>query len=123
MRPLPRFLSRLGLGAAAVALACAPRGDASGSAGVDQGRTLFQGTCATCHGPNGEGMPRLGKDLRAGAFVRQRSDEELVAFLKQGRPATHPENLTRVDMPPRGGNPTLTDEDLAAIVVYLRTLS
>jgi disulfide bond formation protein DsbB len=122
MRRRQRSGVRLGLAAAVLAMACAPGDGGPAPADLDLGRALFRGTCATCHGANGEGMPRLGKDLRADAFVRGRSDAQLVEFLKEGRPANHPENLTRVDMPPRGGNPALTDEDLAAIVAYLRSL-
>ena len=64
----------------------------------------------------------LGKGLRDNAFSQALSDEELIAFLDEGRPATHSLNTTGIDMPPRGGDPTLSDEDLANIVAYLRTL-
>ncbi len=104
-------------------VACGRGGGAAASAAdVTRGRALFQGTCATCHGSDAAGMPRLGRGLHGNAFVRARTDRELVDFLRQGRRATHPENLTRVDMPPKGGNPALTEEDLALIVVYLRSL-
>jgi mono/diheme cytochrome c family protein len=93
------------------------------AADVARGHDLFKGTCATCHGPDAQGMPRLGKNLHENPFVQRQNDEALVAFLKQGRPATHPDNLTRVDMPPKGGNPVLTDDDLKAIVAYLRSIS
>ncbi len=79
-------------------------------------------TCATCHGPTAEGMPRLGKDLHDNAFTKSLDDAALVEFLKEGRPASHPLNERGVDMPPRGGNPALTDDDLGLIVAYLRTL-
>lgn len=65
----------------------------------------------------------LGKDLRDNDFVKTTSDEELVEFLRTGRPADHPLNDRGLDMPPRGGNPALTDEDLAQVVAFLRTLS
>jgi disulfide bond formation protein DsbB len=42
--------------------------------------------------------------------------------LKKGRPASDPANTTKVDMPPKGGNPALTDQDLADIVTYVRSL-
>ena len=90
---------------------------------VAQGHKLFKQTCATCHGPNGEGMPRLGKNLNDNQFTKSMSDAELVQFLKEGRPATHPDNTRGVDMPPKGGNPAITDEDLALIVAYLRTIA
>jgi disulfide bond formation protein DsbB len=45
-----------------------------------------------------------------------------VDFNKPGRPATDPLNPTGVDMPPRGGNPALTDDDLVDIVAFLRSI-
>ena len=89
---------------------------------VAQGHKLFRGTCARCHGPNGEGMPRLGKDLHANAFGKGSSDQELLDFLEKGRSAADPLNERGIDMPAKGGNPTLTEEDLALIVAYLRSL-
>jgi cytochrome c5 len=89
---------------------------------VAQGRTVFQKTCAVCHGADAHGMPKLGKDLHSNEFVRRRSDAEIVQFLKKGRPAGDPLNEGKIDMPPKGGNPALTDDDLRLIVVFLRTL-
>jgi disulfide bond formation protein DsbB len=112
---------------AAVLLLVACGGGAGGGSGtsaeVAQGHELFRSTCATCHGPEAEGMPRLGKNLHDNAFVQGQGDEELVQFLKQGRPASHPDNERGVDMPPKGGNPALSDEDLAKIVAYMRSIS
>jgi mono/diheme cytochrome c family protein len=87
-----------------------------------EGQELFKRTCATCHGPSGEGIAALGKNLNANEFVKENSDAELIEFMKLGRPATHPDNTRGVDMPPKGGNPMLTDQDLAKIVTYLRSL-
>jgi disulfide bond formation protein DsbB len=89
---------------------------------VAQGQQLFI-TCTACHGPDARGIPGLGKDLVNSEFMHSLSDQELVDFIKTGRPIWDPLNTTGVDMPPRGGNPTLTDEDLLAIVVYLRSLT
>ncbi len=89
---------------------------------LDQGRRLFAQSCAACHGAAGKGIPYLGKDFTQSSFVKERGDAELVAFLKQGRPASDPANTTRVDMPPKGGNPALTDEQLFHLVSHLRTL-
>jgi mono/diheme cytochrome c family protein len=94
----------------------------SGTAEAAKGRELYLGTCALCHGSDGEGVARLGKTLEGNEFVDSLSDEELVEFLKQGRPASDPANERGIDMPPRGGNPALADEDLRRIVAYLRTL-
>ncbi len=75
-----------------------------------------------CHGQDAQGSRLMGKDLRRNEFVAMRSDAELIEFLARGRSATHPDNQRGIEMPPRGGNPSLTDEDLAAIVVYLRSI-
>ncbi|HWV38144.1 MAG TPA: c-type cytochrome [Vulgatibacter sp.] len=66
------------------------RGDAA------HGATLFHMECAACHGPDGsgsetwrkalEGKPRLGSlpDLTDGAFLAQRSDDELRDAIRSG---------------------------------------
>ena len=101
--------------------ACGAGGESSQD--TVRGGQLFETNCALCHGRAGEGKPMLGKDLRDNDFAKMMSDEELVDFLRVGRPADHPLNDRGMDMPPRGGNPALTDEDLALIVAFLRTLS
>ena len=45
-----------------------------------------------------------------------------VDFIKEGRARDAQDNETGIAMPPYGGNPRLTDEDLADIVLFLRTL-
>ena len=89
---------------------------------IAAGRELYLTTCAICHGPDAKGIAMLGKDLRANEFVRSLSDAELVAFLAEGRRASHPLNDRGVDMPPRGGNPSLSDEDLGLIAAYIRSI-
>ena len=91
-------------------------------ADVSRGREHYAATCAMCHGFEGEGKSRLGKELQDSPFVKSLSDEELVQFLEEGRPAWDPANERGVDMPPKGGNPDLTNENLMEIVAYLRTL-
>jgi disulfide bond formation protein DsbB len=50
------------------------------------------------------------------------SDDELAQFLALGRPADDPGNTTGVAMPPKGGNPSLSDQDLMDVAAFLRTL-
>lgn len=109
-----------------VALVAACGGGGGGEGGnptLASGEKHFMSTCATCHGRDGHGMPKLGKDLHDNGFTQGLSDDELVAFLIEGRAAWDPLNEQGVDMPPRGGNPALTDENLREIVAYLRTFS
>jgi disulfide bond formation protein DsbB len=89
---------------------------------VAAGQKVFLGTCATCHGKDAHGLPRQGKDLHASQFVAEKNDEEMVAFIKTGRRAGDPLNTTGVDMPPKGGNPALSEADIANVIAYVRTL-
>ncbi len=107
----------------AVSAACGGGGGAPpANPGVQQGKAIYDRICATCHGKDANGLPKLGKGLRDNEFTKSQSDAELVEFMKLGRPATHPLNTTGVDMPPKGGDPTITDQDLQNVVAYLRTL-
>lgn len=89
---------------------------------VAHGQELFA-LCAACHGPDARGIPNLGKDLVDSEFVAGLSDEELLTFIKTGRPLWDPLNTTGIDMPPKGGNPALTDNDILAIIAYIRSLT
>ena len=87
------------------------------------GEQVYSSTCAACHGPSAEGVTGLGPALTGNEFVATLSDDELVTFLEEGRPADHPDNTSGIAMPPKGGNPSLTDQDLYDVVAYLRTLN
>ena len=45
-----------------------------------------------------------------------------MAFIKTGRPASDPANTTGVDMPPKGGNPAMTDQQIMDVIAYMRSL-
>lgn len=94
------------------------------SAGPDSvnGRKLFLGTCASCHGAAGEGVVGQGADLRESAFIAEQSDKQLLAFIKVGRQSFDPASKMGLAMPPRGGNPAITDDALNDIIAYVREL-
>jgi disulfide bond formation protein DsbB len=79
-------------------------------------------TCAGCHGPEGKGIEGLGKDMTSSEFIAGQTDEQLLAFIKTGRPASDPLNTTGVDMPGKGGNPALADAQILDIIAYIRSL-
>ncbi|MBM4107792.1 MAG: c-type cytochrome [Phycisphaerae bacterium] len=81
------------------------------------GRDLFLGTCAACHGPDGKGMPGLGKDLTTSALVASMSDVEFVELVMAGQPLGKP-----LPMPPKGGNDAFTEADLRDIELFVRGL-
>lgn len=95
---------------------------ASGEASADKGEQLFAGTCASCHGQDAKGLEGLGKDLTASEWVAEQTDDQLIEMINTGRPASHELNTTGVDMPPKGGNPALTDEQILDIIAYIQTL-
>ena len=88
----------------------------------DAGKEQYDMICIACHGPGGEGVENLGKPFTTSEFLRERSDEEMVEFIKIGRPTGDPLNTTGVDMPPKGGNPALTEDQIFDIIAYVRTL-
>lgn len=89
---------------------------------VAAGEEQFNSICIACHGPGGTGIEGLGKPFTTSTFLLTVSDQELLEFIKQGRPSTDPLNTTGVDMPPKGGNPALTDAQILDIIAYVRTL-
>ena len=93
-----------------------PPGDAAA------GKIAYEKTCIACHGADLKGMPNLGKNLTTSEFVKGKTNPEMVAFLLVGRPASDPLNTQGIDMPPKGGNPALTETDLLNIVAYVRTM-
>lgn len=88
---------------------------------IELGQQLFRQTCAVCHGADARGG--IGKNLVTSAFLRGLTDQQAVDFIKVGRGVDDPANTTRIVMPPRGGNSALGDEQLQAIVVYLRSIA
>jgi len=88
----------------------------------DAGKEQYDMLCIACHGPGGEGIEGLGKPFTTSEFLREKSDEEMVAFITAGRPMSDPLNTTGVDMPPKGGNPALTEDQILDIIAFVRTL-
>ncbi|RMG64381.1 MAG: cytochrome c [Calditrichaeota bacterium] len=101
---------------AQVKQAALPKGDPV------RGKELYTQSCSACHGPDAKGIPGLGKDLTTSQFAMNLSDAELLDYIKKGRSTDDPLNTTGVAMPPKGGNPSLTDKDIMDIIAYIRTL-
>ena len=99
-----------------VALAALDHGD------IDKGKKWWNAACRSCHGLNGEGVPGQGTALNSSHYVHNHTDAELMKFIDEGRPANSPESVMQLEMPPKGGNPMLKEQDLLDVVAYLRTL-
>lgn len=89
---------------------------------IANGNKIFHSLCVACHGQNGVGMAGNGKALVKNEFVNSLNDDDLLEFIKRGRGPTDPKNTTGIQMPPKGGNPAMTDDDILDVISYLRTL-
>jgi putative heme-binding domain-containing protein len=77
---------------------------------VQDGRRVYEGLCAACHGPDGNLI--AGIDFSRAVFRRVFSDDELAATIMGGIPNT--------PMPP---NPTMRRDEALRVVEYLRSMS
>ncbi|HSC14615.1 MAG TPA: c-type cytochrome [Gammaproteobacteria bacterium] len=77
---------------------------------IQDGRRIYEGQCAACHGPDGNLI--AGIDFSRGVYRRAFSDDELAATLMAGIPNT--------PMPP---NPNMRRDEALRVVEYLRSMS
>lgn len=86
---------------------------AAASSGNDaKGKSVYDASCAACHAAGVAGAPKPG-DKAAWAQRLKTGKDTLYASVIKGKNA----------MPPRGGNPSLTDDDIKAAVDYLMGLA
>jgi mono/diheme cytochrome c family protein len=86
-----------------------PEGDAAA------GEAVYQQTCIACHGPRGEGTVPGSPDFRKADEVFAQSDATLLAHMRDGF-----QSGGGMAMPPKGGNPSLTEQDLMDALEYIR---
>lgn len=85
---------------------------------VEAGKAVFQSNCAACHGDKGDGKGPAAMallppptDFTAAAFWAGRDDTALKTVIKVGKPGTS-----------MAGFATLSDDDIANLIAYLKTL-
>ena len=88
----------------------------SAAADAATGKAVYSQTCIACHGANGKGAIPGVRDLTASDGPLAKSDEELIKNISDGFQTPG----SAMPMPPRGGNPTLTEDDIKAVVIYIR---
>ncbi len=96
-------------------LAAAGDPDKSDSAKV--GKAIYSQTCIACHGANGKGALPGVSDFTVADGPLAKSNAELAKSVNEGL-ATPGAALS---MPAKGGNPSLSDDDILALIVYLRS--
>lgn len=85
-------------------------------AAVTTGEATYQSSCVACHGADGVGALPGVPDLTATDGPLAVADEVLVKRIAEGFQSPG----SPMAMPPRGGNPSLSDADLKAVVDYMR---
>jgi len=81
-----------------------------------RGESIYQSSCVACHGADGVGALPGVFDLTTADGPLALADEVLIKRISEGFQSPG----SPMAMPPRGGNPSLSDEDLKAVVDYMR---
>ena len=76
---------------------------------IEDGKRVYQASCANCHGPDGNLIASI--DFGRAAYRRTYSNDELAALIVAGIPNT--------PMPP---NPTMSRDQALRVVEYLRSM-
>jgi len=83
-------------------------GGGGATAGGKSGEEVFKSTCAACHQTGVAGAPKVGDKAAWGPRIKE-GLKTLVADALKGKGA----------MPPKGGNASLSDDEVARGVVYM----
>jgi len=110
------MLHRLGSLAVAAVILGFTSSVAIAAADNTAGQAVYDQTCAACHGEDGEGTMPGVPDLTAGNSVLRKPVSELVRNTMMGVRSPG----SRMGMPPKGGNPALTKEEITSAIRYMR---
>lgn len=83
---------------------------------VEAGKAIYSQTCIACHGANGKGAIPGVADLTQSGGALAKSDEALIQSITEGMQSAG----SPLAMPPKGGNPALSEADIKAVLAYLR---
>lgn len=83
---------------------------------LNHGQLVYNGTCIACHGSDGTGSLPGIPDLTGKTGLLSQDDAVLLGRMADGFQSPG----SSMAMPPKGGNPALTDADLKAVLKYMR---
>lgn len=84
---------------------------------IELGKKIYHQTCIACHGANGKGAINGVKDITGKNSPLVTNSEAIIlkrvveGYQEQGAPMA---------MPPKGGNPSLTEEQIKAVLHYMK---
>jgi disulfide bond formation protein DsbB len=85
------------------------------AASRDSAVLLYNESCAGCHGPSTGALQNIRAD-----WLKAHSDLEVMATIRAGRAANALDNFSGQAMPANGGRISIPDDQLLALVRYLR---
>ena len=94
----------------------AARAVMGGPGDSDAGREVYNAVCVACHAENGQGLVTGVPDFTARGGRLAQSDEVLLQHIVNGYQSPG----SPMAMPPRGGDPDLTDQDLRNSLSFIR---
>ena len=80
------------------------------------GQSIYGTTCIACHGANGKGAVAGTPDFTSASGPLSKSDSVLLDHIMNGFKTAG----AQLAMPPRGGNPSLSDDDLKTVLAFIR---
>lgn len=80
-----------------------------------KGKVLYDQSCSSCHGADGKGGLPGVPDLTAKKGVLSQADSVLTDRITNGYQSPG----SPMGMPPKGGNASLTKDDIEAILAYM----
>ena len=87
-----------------------------GGGSLENGRAAYEISCAVCHGAGGKGdIPGVPDFTKKGSSL-SKSDQELFQNILNGYQSPG----SFMEMPPKGGNQDLSEQDIRDIILYLR---
>ena len=107
------------VGVAILAAGARPAAAQARAAAPSAPRALYVAACASCHGTDGRGNPRIDAPVLAGLSAAYL--ERQVDGFRRGYRGRHPEDLEGLEMRPMVEG--LADADLAAVGAWLASLS
>lgn len=84
------------------------------------GKALYSKLCMICHGADGKGGTGMGPALKNNKFVATATDDDIKAVIRNGRDVADKKYKEYAATMP--DNKKMKDEDLNALVKYLRML-
>lgn len=87
------------------------------SADINRGNEVYHQTCVACHGADGKGAIPGAPDFTKSGGVLSHSEDLLEQRVENG---FHSRG-SPMSMPAKGGNPTLTEDDIRDVLVYMQS--